>query len=270
MARLNSFCWLKSGNFHGPIFTRINYLCSGYRKSEIQNMHIFYTPDISGNTYTLDETESKHCVRVLRLEAGDEITLVDGRGGFYRAEITDPNPKRCAVKVVKSDLNYGQRNFSVHVAIAPTKNIERIEWFLEKATEIGIHRVTPLLCHHSERKEIKHDRLEKVMISAMKQSLKAYLPQLNEMTKFSRFIQQPFEGQKFIAHCDEQYRELLKNAVKPNENYLILIGPEGDFSLEEISMAIDAGFVPVSLGESRLRTETAALVACHTFNLLND
>ena len=269
MARLNSFCWLKSGNFYGPIFTRINYLCPGYRKSEIQNMHIFYTPDISGNTYTLDETESKHCVRVLRLEAGVEITLVDGRGGFYRAEITDPNPKRCAVKVVKSDLNYGQRNFSVHVAIAPTKNIERIEWFLEKATEIGIHRVTPLLCHHSERKEIKTDRLEKVMISAMKQSLKAYLPQIDEPVKYADFIRQPFDGQKLIAHCDESHRDLLQDIARPGENYLILIGPEGDFSFEEIQQAIDAGFHPVSLGKSRLRTETAGLVACHTFNLIN-
>lgn len=233
-------------------------------------MHIFYTPDLSGTTYTLDEPESKHCVRVLRLEKGDEITLVDGRGGFFKAEIDDPNPKRCTVKVVYSELNYGLRNFQVQVAIAPTKNIERIEWFLEKTTEIGINRVTPLLCHHSERKEIKHDRLEKVMISAMKQSLKAYLPQLDEMIKFSTFIKQPFDGQKFIAHCEEQHRELLKNAVKTGGNYLILIGPEGDFSPEEIGMALEAGFVPVSLGDSRLRTETAGVVACHTFNLLNE
>lgn len=233
-------------------------------------MHIFYTPELSGNTYTLDETESKHCVRVLRLEKGDEITLVDGRGGFFSAEISDPNPKRCVVNVTKSELNFGQRNFQVHLAIAPTKNMDRIEWFLEKATEIGVSRVTPLLCRHSERKEIKHDRLEKVMVSAMKQSLKAYLPQLDELTKFSDFVRQPFEGQKFIAHCEEQHRELLKNAMIPNKNYLILIGPEGDFSPEEIEMAIDAGFVPVSLGDSRLRTETAGVVACHTFNLLNE
>ena len=233
-------------------------------------MHIFYTPDISGKTYTLDETESKHCVRVLRLAKGDEITLVDGRGGFFTAEIADPNPKRCAVNVVKSEMNFGLRNFQVHIAIAPTKNIERIEWFLEKATEIGIDQVTPLLCHHSERKEIKNDRLEKVMISGMKQSLKAYLPRLDGMTRFSDFIRLPFSGQKFIAHCEEQHRELLKNLVKSGESYLILIGPEGDFSPDEIEMAIHAGFQPVSLGESRLRTETAGVVACHTFNLLND
>jgi 16S rRNA (uracil1498-N3)-methyltransferase len=233
-------------------------------------MHIFYTPELSGKTYILDETESKHCVRVLRLEKGDEITLVDGRGGFFTAEITDPNPKRCAVNVTKSELNFGLRNFQVHVAIAPTKNMDRIEWFLEKTTEIGINRVTPLLCRFSERKEIKHDRLEKVMVSAMKQSLKAYLPKLDELTKFADLIRQPFDGQKFIAHCEEQHRELLRNAVIPGGKYLILIGPEGDFSPEEIEMAIAAGFVPVSLGNSRLRTETAGVVACHTFNLLNE
>ena len=233
-------------------------------------MHIFYTPDISGKTYTLDETESKHCIRVLRLVKGDGITLVDGRGGFYSAEIEEPNPKRCAVKVIKEEQNFGLRNFQVQVAIAPTKNIERIEWFLEKATEIGINRVTPLLCRYSERKDIKNERLEKVAVSAMKQSLKAYLPRLDELTKFTDFIRQPFEGQKFIAHCEEQHRDLLKDVVKPGKSYLILIGPEGDFSTEEIKMAIEAGFQPVSLGDSRLRTETAGVVACHTFNLLNE
>lgn len=232
-------------------------------------MHIFYTPDISANSYTLNETESKHCIRVLRLEKGDEITLVDGRGGFFSAEISDPNPKLCTVNVVKSELNFGMRNFQVHVAIAPTKNIERIEWFLEKATEVGIDRVTPLLCRYSERKEIKHDRLEKVMVSAMKQSLKAFLPHLDPLTKFNDFVSQSCNGQKFIAHCEEQRRDLLKNKIVTGVNYLILIGPEGDFSSEEIELAIQSGFHPVSLGESRLRTETAGLVACHTFNLMN-
>lgn len=232
-------------------------------------MHIFYTPDLSGETYTLDETESKHCIRVLRLEKGDEITLVDGRGGLFSAQIDDPNPKRCGVKIVRSELNHGKTAFRVHIAIAPTKNIDRIEWFLEKATEIGIHRVTPVICRYSERKEVKTDRLEKVMISAMKQSLKAYLPQIDEPVKYADFIRQPFDGQKLIAHCDESHRDLLQDIARPGENYLILIGPEGDFSSEEIQQAIDAGFHPVSLGKSRLRTETAGLVACHTFNLIN-
>lgn len=233
-------------------------------------MHIFYTPGMSGNAHILDESESKHCIRVLRLEQGDEIVLVDGRGGMFTAEIVDPNPKRCAVKIVKSELNYGQRNFSVHIAIAPTKNIERMEWFLEKATEIGLDRITPVICRFSERKEIKSDRLEKVMVSAMKQSIKAKLPQLDPLTKFNDFIAQPFEGQKFIAHCDEQHRDVLKKMIAPNQNYLILIGPEGDFSAEEIEKAIKAGYHPVSLGDSRLRTETAGVVACHTFNLMNE
>ena len=233
-------------------------------------MHIFYTPELSGNSYSLDESESKHCIRVLRLEQGHEIILVDGRGGFFTAQIVDPNPKRCTVKVIKSESNFGLRSFQVHIAIAPTKNIERIEWFLEKATEIGINQITPLLCRFSERKDIKNDRLEKVMVSAMKQSLKAYLPHLNPLTKFNDFISQPFEGQKFIAHCDVQHRDLLKKMIIPHQNYLILIGPEGDFSTEEINIAIEAGFLPVSLGDSRLRTETAGVVACHTFNLLNE
>jgi len=233
-------------------------------------MHIFYTPDISGKSYTLDETESKHCTRVLRLIKGDLITLVDGHGGFYTAEINDPNPKRCLVNVIKSEQQFGLQGFQVNIAIAPTKNMERIEWFLEKVTEIGVNRITPLLCRFSERKEIKQERLEKVMISAMKQSLKAYLPKLDELIKFSNFIQQPFEGQKFIAHCEDQHRDLLKSRIKPGGNYLILIGPEGDFSTEEIEMALKEGFHPVSLGNSRLRTETAGIVACHTFNLLNE
>lgn len=233
-------------------------------------MHIFYTPELSGKNYTLDETESKHCIRVLRLQQGDEIILVDGRGGFFTAEITDPNPKRCSVKVIKSELQFGLRNFQVQIAIAPTKNMDRIEWFLEKATEIGINRITPLLCRYSERKDIKLERLEKVMVSAMKQSLKAYLPQLDPLTRFTDLISQEFSGQKFIAHCEEQHREILKNLIEPNQNYLILIGPEGDFSTDEIDAAIKAGFKPVSLGNSRLRTETAGVVACHTFNLINE
>jgi len=233
-------------------------------------MHIFYTPDISDKSYTLDEAESKHCTKVLRLVRGDLITLVDGHGGFFTAEINDPNPKRCQVNVIKSEQQFGLQSFQVNIAIAPTKNMERIEWFLEKVTEIGVNRITPLLCRFSERKEIKHERLEKVMISAMKQSLKAYLPQLDEMTKFSNFIHQTFDGQKFIAHCEDQHRDLLKSRIKKGGNYLILIGPEGDFSMEEIEMALNAGFQPVSLGNSRLRTETAGVVACHTFNLLNE
>jgi 16S rRNA (uracil1498-N3)-methyltransferase len=232
-------------------------------------MQLFYTPDLAGKSYTLDESESKHAIRVLRLAAGDEIILINGKGGLYRAVITDANPKRCSVKVIYSEQEHGKTDFQVHVAIAPTKNIERLEWFLEKATEIGINSITPINCRFSERKEIKHDRLEKVMISAMKQSMKAYLPQLDPLTLFNDFISQPFNGQKFIAHCSDQFRTSLKELVSPCQNYLILIGPEGDFSNDEIELAVKSGFQPVSLGNSRLRTETAGVVACHTFNLIN-
>jgi 16S rRNA (uracil1498-N3)-methyltransferase len=233
-------------------------------------MHLFYTPDISEKTYVLNEQESKHCIRVLRLEKGSQIELVDGRGGFYLAEIIDPDPKRCRVAVISVSNNFGQRNFSVHIAIAPTKNIERIEWFLEKVTEIGIERITPLLCRFSERKEIKTDRLEKVMVSAMKQSVKAYLPQLDPLTKFNDLIVREFSGQKFIAYCSEQHRNLLSKLIVPRQNYLILIGPEGDFSPEEIEKAMQYGFQLVSLGDSRLRTETAAIASCHTFSVVNE
>ena len=166
-------------------------------------MHLFYTPDITTNEYTLPEEESKHCVKVLRLEIGNEIFLVDGKGGFYRCEIIQAHPKRCEVRCVEKTENYGKRDYHIHIAIAPTKNIERIEWFLEKCTEIGIDEITPLLCDHSERKVIKEERLEKVIISAMKQSLKAYLPRLNPMIEFSRFVKNNQNSLKCIAHCDE-------------------------------------------------------------------
>lgn len=233
-------------------------------------MHLFYTPDIAGDEYTLPEEESKHCIKVLRLEVGDEIYLIDGKGGFYRCEITQAHPKHCEVKCVEKTENYGQRDYRIHIAIAPTKNIERIEWFLEKCTEIGIDEITPLLCDHSERKVIKEDRLEKVIISAMKQSLKAYLPKLNPMTDFSRFVKNNYDPLKCIAHCDEGGKKRLDELYTPHQNITILIGPEGDFSENEIKLAIEQDFKPITLGESRLRTETAGIVACHSINFLNE
>ncbi len=233
-------------------------------------MHIFYTPDLSGQFYTLNEDESKHCVRVLRLTEGDRIVLVDGKGGFHDAQISEAHPKRCAVSLTHSINEYGKKPFHLHVAIAPTKNIDRFEWFLEKATEIGIHEITPLRCFNSERKEIKADRLKKIMVSAMKQSLKAYLPLLHPMTAFHEFVQQKNDNDKFIAHCEEQEKTHLKNLVLPQRNVVVLIGPEGDFSSEEIKMALQNDYRPVSLGESRLRTETAGVVATHIVNLTNE
>lgn len=232
-------------------------------------MHLFYCPDITNGDYTLNEDESKHCIRVLRLKIGDLIYLTDGIGNLHKTELIDDHPKRCTIKILEVQKEYGKRPFTIHMAVAPTKNISRYEWFLEKATEIGIDQITPIICEHSERKEVKIARLERVILSALKQSLKTYLPQLSNTTKFNKFINQPFAGQKFIAYCEGEPK-LLKNLYSPDSNVLILVGPEGDFSPQEVEQAIAAGFIPVSLGNNRLRTETAAVAACHTINLIND
>ncbi|HOO85070.1 MAG TPA: 16S rRNA (uracil(1498)-N(3))-methyltransferase [Prolixibacteraceae bacterium] len=233
-------------------------------------MNIFFTPNISGNTYTLDEAESKHCIRVLRHQKGDGLFLVDGRGGWYQTIIIDANPKKCIVEIESKIEQFEKRAYKLHVAIAPTKNIDRLEWFLEKATEIGVDEITPLLCEHSERKQIKTDRLEKVIVSAMKQSLKAYLPKLNNLTNFETFINNCNEQQKFIAHCQQGDKVLLFNSLQKNKSVVLLIGPEGDFSISEVEMATAAGFKAVTLGNSRLRTETAGIVAVQTVNVVNE
>lgn len=229
---------------------------------------IFYTPDIL-TTLELPHEEARHCVRVLRKKEGDEILLTDGKGYFYDAQIVQANPKHCIVRLIDTINHPKSWDFNLQIAFAPTKNIDRIEWFAEKATEIGIDCLSPLLCQFSERKEIKNPRIEKILISAMKQSQKAVLPQLDDMQPFTSFIKQPFDGRKFIAHCYEGEKPQLKHIYQQGENAIILIGPEGDFSEKEVEEAINNGFEPISLGESRLRTETAALVACHTVHVLN-
>ena len=231
-------------------------------------MQIFYTPDIAVNP-ELPEEEAGHCIRVLRLTEGDEILLTDGKGTFYKAAISRAHHKHCEVFILESWQQPALWNFHLHIAVAPTKNMDRMEWFAEKATEIGIDAITCLNCRFSERREIKPARLEKILVSAMKQSQKATLPQLEGMTDFKSFVSQPFDGRKFIAHCENGDKTLLKQTYRPGENVLVLIGPEGDFSPEEIELALKKGFEPISLGESRLRTETAALVACHTIHVLN-
>lgn len=233
-------------------------------------MHLFYTPDIA-ETLTLPEVESGHCVRVLRLVEGDEIGLIDGRGTFYRAAIDLAHNKRCKVRILEERIQPAHWAGPIEIAIAPTKNLDRMEWFTEKTTEMGIDAIVPLLCRFSERKELKVERIEKIAISAMKQSLKAVLPRIDEMTPFERYVREPFDGQKFIAHCyaDEE-RKLLSQTYKAGSSARILIGPEGDFSPEEVSLAIENGYVPISLGASRLRTETAGVVACHTLHTLNE
>jgi 16S rRNA (uracil1498-N3)-methyltransferase len=234
-------------------------------------MHLFYTPDIgpSHPQYFLNEEESKHAVRVLRLEVGAEVQLIDGRGGLYTAQIKDAHPKRTILQITNVVTGYNKRNHYLHIAIAPTKNLERLEWFLEKATEIGIDEISLIICQRSERKEAKTERLNKIIISAIKQSLKAYSPVLNEPIALTKFLSQPFDGQKFIAHCDKGDKMSLNNDFKKHDRYLILIGPEGDFSPAEIDAALHNGYKAITLGESRLRTETAALEACFEVNFLN-
>lgn len=229
---------------------------------------IFFTPDILSNT-ELPPEEAQHCIKVLRKKEGDEILLTDGKGNFYDAEIIQAHPKHCIVNIINTIQQPKNWDFDLRIAFAPTKNMDRIEWFAEKATEIGIDQLSPVLCQYSERKELKAQRIEKILVSAMKQSQKALLPQLDEMLPFSKLIQQEFDGQKFIAHCYPPEKPLLKEVYKKGENTLILIGPEGDFSEKEVKEAIAQGFQPISLGNSRLRTETAALVACHAIHVLN-
>lgn len=234
-------------------------------------MHIFYTPDIASDTYTLNEEESRHCSKVLRLGVGDPVNLIDGIGGFYNAEIIEVGKRNVKLQVISKQSDYKKRNHYLHIAVAPTKNIDRIEWFLEKATEIGIDEITPIICERSERKIVKEDRLEKVITSAVKQSLSAYHPKLNEATSFKEFLsnQGDVSISKLIAHCEEEEKSSLSELIEKNQSYLILIGPEGDFSPAEIKLALEQNYKPVTLGNTRLRTETAALAACFEINYIN-
>ncbi|RYG05193.1 MAG: 16S rRNA (uracil(1498)-N(3))-methyltransferase [Chitinophagaceae bacterium] len=232
-------------------------------------MHIFYTPDIANDTYTLNEEESKHCSRVLRLDVGDVVHLIDGVGGLYEAELTNISKKNVQLKVVNKQSDFGKRNHYLHIAIAPTKNIDRLEWFLEKATEIGIDEITPIICDRSERKIVKDERLEKVVTSAVKQSLTAYHPKVNPAINFAQFLKLPTNANKLMAHCMEGEKLFVNQQLKPGEPCLLLIGPEGDFSPAELELALQNGYKPVTLGNTRLRTETAALAGCFEVNFLN-
>lgn len=234
-------------------------------------MQLFYTPDIdtASSAWALNEEESKHCVRVLRLQGGDLVQLIDGKGNFYSAEISDAHPKKTQLKILSVEHDPNPRNHYLHIAIAPTKNIERLEWFLEKATEIGIDEISLIICQRSERKDVKTDRLNKIITSAIKQSIKAWRPALNEPVALNKLLTAQFTGQKFIAHCEPGDKPDLKKELKPLGRYLVLVGPEGDFAPKEIEDAIKNGFKAITLGKSRLRTETAALEACFEVNFLN-
>lgn len=230
-------------------------------------MQLFYAPDITPPLYTLNEEESKHCVKVLRLGEGDTLHVTDGKGNMHHCRVVTANAKHCTIEIISTEEEFEKMPYELTMAVAPTKNIERFEWFLEKSTEVGVTRFVPIVCDHSERRIIKHDREERVITSAVKQSLKAYHPTLDELTPVRKLIDEPFEGAKFIAHCDSSFdekgfeRAYLPSIIKKNEKILILIGPEGDFSPEEITFALENGFRPISLGQQRFRTETAAVAA---------
>ena len=228
--------------------------------------HTFFAPDLTGSTYTLPEDESKHAVRVLRLSAGDAVELVDGRGGVYQAKVADANPKRCQLQIT-SEQQVPRRPYFVHVAVAPTKNLDRMEWLMEKAVEVGVDRMTFLRCTRSERRELKLERLQKIAVSALKQSGQAWLPQLDEMTDFTTFVAEVTPETTFIAHLEEGERTALAQVAGAGPSCCVLIGPEGDFTPEEIKLALHRGIRPVTLGASRLRTETAALAAVLTAHL---
>lgn len=234
-------------------------------------MQLFYNPLIS-NTSTqiaFDKDESKHIVKVLRKNIGGTLHLTNGNGWLFTASIVHADSKHCLASIIEKQ-EQPKREYELHLAVAPTKMNDRYEWFLEKATEIGITTVTPIICDNSERKVVKLERFEKITQSAMKQSLQCYLPKIQNAISFSDFIKQNISGQKVIAHCDSGSKKSLKEVLKPNSSVTILIGPEGDFSVKEIEMAIVNGFIPVTLGETRLRTETAAIVACHSVAFINE
>jgi len=234
-------------------------------------MQLFYNPDINAasETFSFDKEESKHIVKVLRKSEGDILHVTNGLGDLFHTEIILASDKKCTVKINQTETQK-PTDFYLHLAVAPTKMNDRFEWFLEKATEIGIHEITPIICEHSERKVIKTERFDKIIQSAMKQSLQYFLPKLNEPMSFKEFINKNHDGTLFIAHCEETDKKLLKEAIVPKEKYTILIGPEGDFSEKEIETALQNNYIPVSLGNTRLRTETAAVVACHSIVFSNE
>ena len=234
-------------------------------------MQLFYNPTINAKqtSFIFDKEESRHIIKVLRKKEGDILHVTNGLGFLFITEITVASDNKCAVKIISFEAAQAPK-FHLHLAVAPTKMNERFEWFLEKATEIGIQEITPIICEHSERKIIKNDRFQKILESAVKQSLRYYLPKLNEPIAFVDFIKAKKAGQLFIAHCEETDKKSLKNELNADQDVTILIGPEGDFSVKEIQQAIDSNFIPVSLGTTRLRTETAAIVACHSVVFKNE
>jgi 16S rRNA (uracil1498-N3)-methyltransferase len=237
------------------------------KKTEMQ---IFYAPDINGKTYILDENESKHCIRVLRMTKGTGVRLIDGKGNLFEGVISNPDSKKCIISITGIIKDFERRNYSLHIAISPLKNPERFEWFVEKSVEIGIDEITPLICRNTEKPGIKRERVNKLIISAMKQSLKSEMTILNEPCLFHEFINTRHPGNLMIAHCgNDPEKKKIEEVYSKGSKALILIGPEGDFSEEEINEAAGKGFKPIHLGQSRLRTETAGIAACHSIYYIN-
>ncbi|NDP27971.1 MAG: 16S rRNA (uracil(1498)-N(3))-methyltransferase [Flavobacterium sp.] len=234
-------------------------------------MQLFYNPTIDKTTkiFSFDKEESKHIIKVLRKKDTDILFVTNGLGLLFETEITLASDNKCTVQILSIEKAESSK-FHLHLAVAPTKMNDRYEWFLEKATEIGIHEITPIICDRSERKVVNRERFEKIILTAMKQSNVLFLPKLNEVMTFKEFIKHKNEGLQLIAHCEETDKKLLKSVLKPNENVTVLIGPEGDFSEKEIILALENNYVPVSLGNTRLRTETAAIVACHSVVFVNE
>jgi 16S rRNA (uracil1498-N3)-methyltransferase len=222
---------------------------------------LFYTPKIENGLALLEEEESRHLVSVLRKKPGDKLDITDGKGKFYTAELSECGKKQALARILTSIDETRERPFRIHIAMAPTKNMERFEWFLEKATELGVDEITPVLCKRSERETVRHDRMEKILVSAMKQSLRGTLPKLNALTPFRDVIKNTAETQRFIPWCGEEGLPHLKNCIQRDSDVIILIGPEGDFTPDEAALAMQNGFRGVSLGTTRLRTETAGIYA---------
>lgn len=233
-------------------------------------MQIFYAPDINSGYYNLDEKESRHSVRVLRMRKGTPVRLIDGNGNLYEGVINYPDPKKCGISIVSVINNFESREYRLHIAISPLKNPERFEWFVEKSVEIGIDEITPVICRNTEKQQIKAGRINKIIISAMKQSLKARKTLLNETCRYDDFVNLDFKGVRMIASCDKNYeRSSIEKIYTKGKYAVIIIGPEGDFSGDEIENAVSRGFCPVHLGMSRLRTETAGIAACHSIYFIN-
>jgi 16S rRNA (uracil1498-N3)-methyltransferase len=233
-------------------------------------MQIFYAPDITGTNYTLDPNESKHLIRVLRMAKGAHVRLIDGKGNLYEGIINEPDQTGCIIEITGKTADFEKRDYRLHMAISPIKNPERFEWLIEKIVEIGVDEITPLICKNTEKPGIKSARINNIIVSAMKQSLKANRPVLNDPCSFKDFICTDRGQIRMIAHCNDSIaRNRLSDVYSKNENAVIMIGPEGDFSTEEINSAVGRGFKSIHLGPSRLRTETAGIAACHSIYFLN-